>query len=649
LETITVIGEKTERSLKDTSSSVSVITEETLKTMQSLTMSDAISDIPNVVVLSGAAPDIRGVSGNGGASGFNAFSGGAKARVSTLIDGVVEPFVAFVTADSGIWDIEQIEVFRGPQSTSNGRNSIGGAVYVKTKDPTFDWEGAARLGYRNQDSYIDSSIVISGPLIEDQLAFRASFQRLDGDTIDNPVIFESNPPEHDLNAIETNRLKTKLLWKPKAIEDFSALLTYSTNDEKGNSGRKYYVADDPYSFESIIPTYMDTESETISIKFDYAINNAFSIDFLASVMDYQWAMDTYKETSAKEQFVSMDEKNSTIDTKINFGNNNPVLNGFVGLAYFKREQDFFSKGSYPYNGDDTSDSNAIYGEISYLFTDSWTVIAGGRIEKESQRRDFSMPESEINNAILNEGNTINLPKLVLQYQMSEDTTLSLSGRRGYNSGGGALNWATKQYYYYGPETVNTYEFTVRSSLSEEISLSANIFLNNFSGYQALSSSRSIVNMKDAQTYGLELEVLAMVTDNLQVNAGLGLLETEIKDAGQDYADATGNELNSAPKITANISGKYWLTEQFNFGISVNYVDEYYGDFANTDERQAGGYVKTRLNVNYETENWLIAAFVNNALDEQALVSNEPVGRSFPRGYSAIVEPRNVGASVTYSF
>ncbi|MCI2282435.1 Plug domain-containing protein [Colwellia sp. MSW7] len=117
MEKITVLGEKTERSLKDTSSSVSVITEETLKTMQSLTMSNVIADIPNVVVLSGATPDIRGVSGNGGASGFNAFSGGAKARVSTLIDGVVEPFVAFVTADSGIWDVEQVEVFRGPQST----------------------------------------------------------------------------------------------------------------------------------------------------------------------------------------------------------------------------------------------------------------------------------------------------------------------------------------------------------------------------------------------------------------------------------------------------------------------------------------------------------------------------------------------------
>ncbi len=649
MEHIIVLGEKTERTLKDTSSSVSVITEETLKTMQSLTMSNAIAEIPNVVVLSGATPDIRGVSGNGGASGFNAFSGGAKARVSTLIDGVVEPFVAFVTADSGIWDVEQIEVFRGPQSTNNGRNSIGGAIYVKTKDPSFDWEGAARLGYRNQDSYIDSSVVISGPLIDDELAFRASLQRLDGDTIDNPILFDENPSEHDLNAIATNRLKTKLLWKPNAIEDFSALLTYSTNDEKGNSGRKYYVGDDPYAYQPINPTYMDTESETISIKLDYAINDAISVDLLAAVMDYQWAMDAYAETEAKEQLVKMDENNTTIDAKLSFGNNNKVFNGFVGLARFKREQDFNSTGGFAYNGDDTSNSNAIYGEVSYEFTHAWTIVAGGRVEKESQKRDFSMPRNNINNAKLDEDNTIKLPKLVLQYQISDDTILSLSGRRGYNSAGGALNFSTLEYYYYDEETVNTYEFTVRSSLADSINLSANAFFNNFNGYQALSSSRKIVNMDDAQTYGLEMEMSAMITDDFQVHAGLGFLKTEIKNAGANYADATGNELNSAPEITANVSGKYWLTEALNIGLSVNYVDEYFGDFANTDERKAGGYVLTRLNVNYETENWLVAAFVNNALDEEELVNNEPAGRSYPKGYSAIVEPRNIGASVTYSF
>lgn len=649
MEQITVLGEKTERSLKDTSSSVSVITEEALKSMQSLTMSNAISDIPNVVVLSGATPDIRGVSGNGGASGFNAFSGGAKARVSTLIDGVVEPFVAFVTADSGIWDVEQVEVFRGPQSTSNGRNSIGGAVYVKTKDPSFDWEGAARLGYRNQNSYIDSSFVLSGPIVENELAFRASYQRLDGDTIDNPVTYDTNPSDHDLNAITTNRLKTKLLWQPKAIENFSAMLTYSTNDEKGNAGRKYYAGNNPYAYEPISPVYMDTESETISIKLDYAINESISIDFLAAVMDYDWTMDAYAETEAGEQLVNMDESNTTIDAKINFGNNNPIVNGFVGLAYFEREQVFNSSGSTVYYGDDSSDSNAIYGEVSYKFADAWSIIAGGRIERETQNRDFSMPSNGINNALLDKSKTISLPKLVLQYQISDDTTLSLSGRRGYNGAGGALNWATQAYYYYDEETVDTYEFTVRSSITKDINFTANAFFNNFDGYQALSSTRAIVNMDKAQTYGVEFDLTAMLTEDFQLNAGLGLLRTEITDAGENYPDATGNELNSAPETTAKIGGKYWLTDELNVGLSVNYVGEYFGDFANTEERIAGGYTLTRLNVNYSTDNWLITAFVNNVLDEQEFVSNEPVGRSYPNGYAAIVDPRNIGASVTYSF
>ena len=119
IERITVYGEKIERSLKDTTSSISVIDKETLDSGQYQSTSSALSEVPNVVVLSGSVPDIRGVSGNGSASGFNSFTGGARARVSTLVDGVAEPFVADLTGDTGLWDIQQIEVFRGPQSTIN--------------------------------------------------------------------------------------------------------------------------------------------------------------------------------------------------------------------------------------------------------------------------------------------------------------------------------------------------------------------------------------------------------------------------------------------------------------------------------------------------------------------------------------------------
>ena len=148
LDKVTVVGEKTERSLKDTTSSVNVIDGADLASNQYLSVNSAIADTANLVVLSGANPDIRGVSGNGSATGFLSFSGGSKARVSRLVDGVAEPFIADLTGDTGLWDVEQIEVYRGPQSTTNGRNSIGGSIYIKTHKPTYELEGKARLSAR---------------------------------------------------------------------------------------------------------------------------------------------------------------------------------------------------------------------------------------------------------------------------------------------------------------------------------------------------------------------------------------------------------------------------------------------------------------------------------------------------------------------
>ncbi|WP_444894615.1 TonB-dependent receptor [Microbulbifer sp. TRSA001] len=650
MENVIVIGEKTERSLKETTSSVSVITEETLNSMQHLSITDAVSNISNVVVLSGATPDIRGVSGNGSATGFNSFSGGAKTRVSTLIDGVAEPFVADLTGDSGIWDVEQIEVFRGPQSTSNGRNSIAGSVYIKTKDPSFDWEGAARVGYRDQDGYIDTSGMISGPIVEDTLAFRLTAQQLTGDTISNAQEYEGNPADFDLNTLETQRLKGKLLWTP--TEKLKTLFTVSTNSEDGNTGRMYYTLTGVDDYETYFYRDMDTESITTSAKVDYQISDDISIEVLAAYMDYQWGFDSYEEDASSQQYVRMDEQNTTIDAKLNFGLTSDTLHGFIGFAHFEREQEFDSSGSTIYFGDDESSSTAIYGEVTYALTDRLNLISGLRVENEEQSRDFNF-----NNGYLIAGldpdetdKTTTLPKLALQYDLTEDTIVSASARKGYNAGGGALNFAAEDYYYYDEETVNTYELAVRSSLANgTINLSGNLFFNDYSGYQALSSSRVIVNMDEVETYGMELEAVAMLTPSWELRAGLGLLETEITDAGADYSDADGNELNSAPNITANLGTKFWVTDALNVGISANYVGEYYGDFTNTEERVAGDYVLTRLNANYEGQDWSISAYINNVFDEEGYLTLEPVGDRYPDGYVAIVEPRNVGVSATYRF
>ncbi|WP_444927062.1 TonB-dependent receptor [Microbulbifer sp. TRSA002] len=658
MENVIVIGEKTERSLKETTSSVSVITEETLNSMQHLSITDAVSNISNVVVLSGATPDIRGVSGNGSATGFNSFTGGAKARVSTLIDGVAEPFVADLTGDSGIWDVEQIEVFRGPQSTSNGRNSIAGSVYIKTKDPSFDWEGAARVGYRDQDGYIDTSGMISGPIVDDTLAFRLTAQQLTGDTISNAQEYEGNPADFDLNTLETQRLKGKLLWTP--TEKLKTLFTVSTNSEKGNTGRVYYTLTGVDDYEPNFYRDMDTESTTASAKVDYQVSDNISIEVLAAYMDYQWGFDSYEEEATSQQYVRMDEQNTTIDAKLNFGLNNETLNGFIGFAHFERDQDFNSYNSVTYFGDDESTSTALYGEVTYSLTDRLNLISGLRVEKEEQDRYFHFTSyGEPSSDPLNTDETIILPKIALQYDLTEETIVSASARKGYNSAGGALkldrdtdNNTIYYYYYYDEETVNTYELALRSSLANgTVSLNGSLFFNEYSGYQALSSTRKIVNMDAVETYGVELEAIAMLTPQWELRAGVGLLETEITDAGADYADADGNELNSAPNVTANLGTKYWISDALSVGLSANYVGEYYGDFTNTEERVAGDYTLARLNVNYEGEDWSIAAYVNNAFNEEGFLTIEPAveGGRYPDGYAAIVEPRNIGVSATYRF
>ena len=648
MDTIVVTGEKTEKSLKETMSSVAVVDTSLIENGQLASISEALSEMANVVVLTGAVPDMRGVSGNGGATGFNSFSGGSKARVSTLIDGVSQPFVADLTGDTGLWDMEQIEVYRGPQSTSNGRNSIAGAVYMKTKAPTQEFEGAVRVGYRNQDNYFDTAAVISGALVEDVLAFRLSTQYIDGETFSNPPVYDTNPTDQELNKLDTSSTRAKLLYTP--FEDLSVQLTYSTYNEEGNAGRKYFEAVEPTDYIPLFQRILDTESDTTQVNVDYKINENFSLDVLVAYMDYKWAFDAYEPQQIAESDVSMDESNVTLDTKLNFGLNSDFYSGFVGLAYFDRDQDFESVGATYYFGDDSSKSTAIYGESSFNLNSQLTLTAGLRIEREEQVRNFNMAfRGDMLVEQLDDSHTLRLPKLALQYKITEETTLFASARRGYNAGGGALDFTAEDYYYYDEETVNTYEIGSRSVLNNgDLNISANVFYNNFNGYQALSAARRITNIEDAHSYGLELEAYSMLGDQWQLHGGLGLLKTKI-DESSAFPEAVDNDLNSAPELTANLGLSHWFTDNLKVNLSANYVDEFYGDLTNTEERVAGDYTLTRLTITYDTEQWLMSAFINNAFDEQEYTAREPASGRYPQGYVGVVNPQTLGASVTYRF
>ncbi|MEM9376503.1 MAG: TonB-dependent receptor plug domain-containing protein, partial [Pseudomonadota bacterium] len=216
-ETIVVTGEKQGRSLQDTVASVDVTTADDIAALNIVDLEDVLRRVGNAgFVTTGSGRNeqftLRGVQSQG-------VTGGTNTPVSTLyIDGAVVPNQAAGAAISNAWDVQQVEVLRGAQSTVQGRNSLIGAIIVNTVDPTdtFDW--AARATYGNENTY-ELSGAVGGPIIEDQVGFRLSGQLTESDG------FITRLDGSDADAEETTLLRGKLAITPAAIPDLEIMLT----------------------------------------------------------------------------------------------------------------------------------------------------------------------------------------------------------------------------------------------------------------------------------------------------------------------------------------------------------------------------------------------------------------------------------------
>ena len=159
-------GERQAQTWHDTASSVAVITGEM---NESLAGADRVEQllflVPNVQHGSGGTgPTIRGQDSTGVLRDLPAFLGGTRPRVTLQVDGRAVSFNEFVFGLASVWDVDQVEVYRSPQTTTQGRNSIGGAIFIETRDPDYDWNGRVRVLGGNYDTW-QASGVISGPIV----------------------------------------------------------------------------------------------------------------------------------------------------------------------------------------------------------------------------------------------------------------------------------------------------------------------------------------------------------------------------------------------------------------------------------------------------------------------------------------------------
>ncbi|MZI94829.1 TonB-dependent receptor [Vibrio sp. CAIM 722] len=652
MDTITVTGEKTNKDLKHTTTAVTVIDSDQLANGQYKQINDIVTLAPNVVSEGFGNITIRGISGTGAATGQYAYLTGSRSRVATIVDGVTQRWTGYSYSPSGLWDAKSVEVLRGPQSTSQGTNAIGGALVQTTNDPTYEYEAAVRGGlenYENGNFKKNMAVMFNAPIIDNELAWRVA---VDGSTGEGWLNYAQNDDEldtgPDVNDAKNLNVRSKLLWEPSAIPGLSAKLTYNYHKYKGEFLTWVNDSDDDYGSQTqtlastqngntrIQDTSIHTIATDINYDFDNGISNLLHMDYqLDHITFYQYPLNKTQLDNKLYTF--------TLDDRVNFAVPGSAWSGMTGL-YFQHEKNNFTvdNAMSSYTSFDSSAKNqvsAIYGEATYALTPVWNLIGGGRLEHNTTDRDmvYNPRGTSAHDIDQDDSDTIFLPKVGMTYDVTDSTTVGGNIRRGYNAGGAGATMSTGVYYQYSKETVWAYELTSKTQFGNRASLATNLFYNDYSDYQAQSNS-IITNVDSSHTYGIELEGTYWATDNLMLRTGAGLMNSKIdnNNAGD------GDELPYAPHTNVSVGFTQYIGENFSFGADAKYVGEYYSDLDNDSDYKAGDYMTADARLSYTWGDLTIDSYIKNLANADIILlkSSSPVRAS-------VGQTRTYGLNLTY--
>lgn len=333
LEEVVVRGEKFERSLQDTPTSVAVTTEERILQENLLTLQDVYNRTANVSETYGSAGfTLRGISNTG-------VSGGGGAPVATVyVDDIALPSQILYGSPTDLWDVQQVEILRGPQSTLQGLNTLAGAVVLTTNEPGTRWNGRVRYLFDNRDEDVYSAAV-GGPLLGDQLGIRlAAERRLADRYIWNTT---RNEPE---DPLESTNVRGTLTFRPTALPGFEGKLTYIDYEREGGYSFMYTDTSVQQYFDnrtnsSDYPNTGDVDLQLGNVNLSYALNDAWRIASITSFTDgYEFT--SFDNDFGPEQggFGSQDRDYKSLSEELRLSFNLGRFEGLIGAYYYHNEQ-----------------------------------------------------------------------------------------------------------------------------------------------------------------------------------------------------------------------------------------------------------------------------------------------------------------------
>jgi iron complex outermembrane receptor protein len=615
----------------------------------------------------------------------------SEPSVAVLIDGVLMANPSQFNQE--LFDIESIQVLKGPQGALYGRNAIGGAVIITTREPGDGIEGSITAGYDSGPGY-RARFGVGGPVASSETwKFQLSGSYLDTDGyIDNPFLGEEADPFKDVSG------RAKLIWEPSDAVRADLRLSISQVDTQALYFNITEQADDtslPVRVNNRGENERDLMSASLKLDFDVGggtLTSVTAYDSLEELLtgdqfDFlpipESALFPFGADQAQHQWLDIE----AVSQEIRY--TSPAedrLRWIVG-AYVIATDRFISTGNVFDDGSGVvprvkedplpffapqfsflSDSQdnlawAVFGELSYDFTDRFEGSVALRYDEDTRENTTETPQEFIPTAIncdtdpepvpcaftgqVREETWDELqPKITLRFKPNEDVTTYLSYSHGFRSGGfnqtgvgaapnpfGTLNGIED---LFDEETADTYEAGVKARFADgRVMTGASIYHTKAEGsyffvFDPTTSTQNLGNLDEVEYQGLELEIQAQVNDHVELYARGGLTDSEIKESARAASDV-GNQAPLVSEYTVNLGANF----------SVPFGGEY-EFFVRPDFRIIGdtwwwpdNFTKRSpvelldLRAGVNAERWSIVAWSRNLLDEDYNAEWSPGPFGFP--------------------
>ena len=329
---IIVTGEKSNRTLQDTTTSVAVTTPERIRQETILTIQDVYNRTANVSETYGSAGfTIRGINNKG------VGAGGDADTATVYVDGAPIPRQALFGGPTDLWDIDQVEILRGPQSTIQGLNALAGAIVLTTRDASVtDYSADGRILWtgRNDRTF---STAAGGPLIRDELGIRLSAER----RADRGIIRNVTRGGYD-DSLRTLNLRGKLHWTPRSLPGLDVKASYNRVRRDGGYLYEYTNLTTPDFYDHRRSTsdqpnrgYIRSDIAVLNVGYEIAprlrLSSVTSFNRTATL-----AQTDADGTAADVQFISNDSRYRTWTQELRLNYDGERLSGVLGAWAYRR-------------------------------------------------------------------------------------------------------------------------------------------------------------------------------------------------------------------------------------------------------------------------------------------------------------------------